>query len=83
MSTHEQKDWITGNPVFEVGEKIICTGSHGYALTAGKEYEVLEYDEKIEHYGIGFTWPAYVTVMGDDDKKAFCHARRFKHKPQS
>ena len=65
---------------FETGETVICTGPRGVPLTMGKEHEVLDFSpEYMEPDNPAcYTWPAYVTVIGDDGKKHTVHADRFK-----
>ncbi len=62
---------------FEVGQKVIATGSYGWLLTEGKTYEVVDY-APAWYMGSGFTWPAYVTVIGDSGKPVSGHAHRFR-----
>ena len=64
------------DPVFEVGNIVVCVAPYGYAFTRDKQYTVLKYEPR--YPDTNFTWPAYVTVTGDDGKEAICHARRFK-----
>ena len=68
--------------MFEKGEVVVCSGSRGYSLTTGKEYEVIKYDPPLPDSSSvsGFTWPAYVAVIGDNGKELYCHASRFKRK---
>ncbi len=61
---------------FEVGQKVIATGSYGWLLTQGKEYEVIKYEPEVRDPT--FTWPAYVTVIGDSGKPVSGHAHRFR-----
>lgn len=64
------------DPVFEVGDTVVCHADYGYPFTIGKQYTVLRYEPR--YPDLNFTWPAYVHVIGDDGKKTVCHARRFK-----
>lgn len=62
--------------VFEVGQCVIATCSYGYQLTKGKAYVVTKYEPPY-HDG-PFTWPAYVTVIGDFGKPVTGHTHRFR-----
>lgn len=62
--------------VFKVGQQVIATGGYNWLLTKGKQYEVVRYDDPVRHET--FTWPAYVTVIGDDGKPVSGHAHRFR-----
>lgn len=66
--------------MFAVGDKVIAVsnGSYNWLLTEGKEYTVVKYEPP--HRDPTFTWPAYVTVLGDHGKPVTGHAHRFKHK---
>ena len=64
------------DPVFEVGDVVVCVAPYRYAFTLGKQYTVLKYEP--QYPDTNYTWPAYVTVTGDNGKEAVCHARRFK-----
>lgn len=64
------------DPVFEVGDVVECVYADGYHFKIGKQYTVLKYEPR--YPDTNFTWPAYVTVTGDNGKEAICHARRFK-----
>lgn len=68
----------TTEPIFEPGQPVVATGSYGYAITEGKEYEVLEYTPR--NPTPTFTWPAYVTVKGDFGKPITGHTHRFRRK---
>lgn len=61
---------------FFVGQKVIATGSYNWLLTKGKEYRVTKFEP--ESYMVCFTWPAYVTVVGDNGKPVTGHVHRFK-----
>lgn len=64
---------------FEKNQQVVCVASHGYCLTTGKVYSVVEYMPPIPaDSSHGFTWPAYVTVVDDFGKEATGHAYRFK-----
>lgn len=72
---------FTFEPVFEKDEVVICVGSRGYFnLTTGAEYKIIRYEPEEPVEGIGFTWPAYVVVLGDDGRYVHCHANRFVKK---
>lgn len=62
--------------VFEVGQEVIATGGYNWLLTEGKKYVVTKYEPKV--YGPTFTWPAYVTVIGDSGKPVTGHTHRFR-----
>mgnify|MGYP000879960009 CR=1 FL=1 len=62
--------------VFKIGEKVIATGSYNRHLTTGKEYTVTNYEP--EYPDDHFTWPAYVTVIGDFGKPVTGHTYRFR-----
>ena len=64
------------NPVFEVGQLVVATGSYNWLLTEGKQYVVIKYEP--EQYDPTFTWPAYVTVIGDSGKPVTGHTHRFR-----
>lgn len=61
---------------FSIGQKVIATGSYNWLLTKGKEYIVTKFEP--ESYTDIFTWPDYVTVIGDNGKPVTGHAHRFK-----
>ena len=63
-------------PVFQVDQKITPLYTNGYAITMGKEYQVVMYEPQF--YDGTFTWPAYVHFVDDLGKKCIAHARRFK-----
>lgn len=61
------------------GDKIKCKRNDGYpTLTVGKTYTVKQYDPPSPEPGIGFTWPAYVTLEGDTGREVTAHASRFE-----
>jgi len=61
---------------FHPGQEVVATGSYDYQLTAGKHYTVIKYEPPFpEHH---FTWPAYVTVIGDQGKPVVGHTYRFR-----
>lgn len=62
--------------IFEIGEEVIGTGSYMHQITKGKHYRVTDYQPK--QYTETFTWPTYVTVIGDLGKPVTAHTHRFK-----
>ena len=65
-------------PVFEVGQVVVATGNYSWLLTEGKQYTVTKYEPECPDHAIGFTWPAYVTVIGDSGKPVTGHTYRFR-----
>lgn len=65
-------------PVFEVGQVVEATCSYDWLLTKGKQYTVTHYQPSCPDLHIGFTWPAYVTVIGDSGKPVTGHTYRFR-----
>lgn len=63
---------------FVVGQTVIATRSYGHSLTEGKTYVVTKFEP--EFRDTNFTWPAYVTVIGDFGKPVTGHSYRFKIK---
>lgn len=63
------------DPVFEPGEVVIAAMNYGHNVTMGKEYTVTTYCPRSPEST--FTWPAYVTVTGDNGKPATAHTYRF------
>lgn len=70
--------WVNpfADPVFEVGNVVVCRNPRGYLLTEGRQYVVEEYTPTDPAFT--YTWPAYVVVKDDRGKGAYCHADRFK-----
>ena len=66
---------MTKEPIFKAGEVVVATGSYNWRLTEGKEYTVIKYEA--EFTDTTFTWPAYVTVIGDSGKPVTGHTHRF------
>lgn len=68
--------YLWTNPVFKKGDTVACLYNYAYEnqLTRGKAYKVLDYIPR--EVTPGFTFPAYVAVMGDNGKKTECHATR-------
>jgi hypothetical protein len=62
--------------VFELGQVVVAVGSYCHSLTEGKEYTVVEYTAPV--VSPTFTWPAYVTVVGDLGERVTAHTYRFK-----
>jgi len=62
--------------IFSVGERVIACGHYGWHLTPGAEYTVIKYEPEYPDHN--FTWPAYVTVIGDHGKPVVAHTYRFK-----
>lgn len=62
--------------VFEVGQTVVATGSYNWLLTEGKKYVVTKYEEECRTEN--FTWPAYVTVIGDSGEPVVGHTYRFR-----
>jgi hypothetical protein len=72
-------------PVFTVGQAVVCRVARNYRdyLSAGKTYTVSAYGPRIRDLdSYGFTWPAYVEVIGDTGTRVWCHAARFEAAPQ-
>jgi hypothetical protein len=61
---------------FRVGQVVVATSNYGGLLTEGKQYVVIKYEDKF--YDTNFTWPAYVTVIGDLGKPVTGHTYRFR-----
>lgn len=59
------------------GDVVVCACPRGYALTEGKQYEVLKVVPPI-HMEIGFTFPSYVVVRDDLGRAVECHHHRFR-----
>lgn len=68
----------TQEPVFEIGQVVVATGSYNWLLTEGKQYTVVKYEPRSTTETENFTWPAYVSVIGDSGKKVVGHAHRFR-----
>ena len=66
--------------IFEIGETVVATGNYMHQITEGNEYIVIGYQHPFREEDGSFTWPAYVTVIGDFGKKVIGHTYRFKHK---
>lgn len=64
------------NTIFNVGDIVIATSSYNWLLTEGKQYVVTKYEPEFRDET--FTWPAYVTVIGDSGKPVTGHTYRFK-----
>lgn len=62
--------------VFVVDQVVVATGSYNWLLTEGKQYKVVKYEPECRDPT--FTWPAYVTVIGDSGKPVTGHTHRFR-----
>lgn len=63
------------------GDKVKCLRTDGYYnLTLGQTYTVNKYEDPSPEPN-GFTFPAYVSVNGDNGKETWCHASRFEVVP--
>lgn len=61
----------------EIGSRVRCIDSDGYpSLTKGKVYEVIDFQPSLR-YDNGFTFPAYVAVVGDSGFRVSAHPYRF------
>lgn len=67
-------------PVFKLGQRVQATGPYMWSLTEGREYIVLAYEDPV--VTPTFTFPAYVTVMGDLGKLVTGHTYRFRAIPE-
>lgn len=67
---------MSGDPIFTIGQAVIATGSYMHQLTEGKQYMVTGYEPELR--GPTFTWPVYVTVIGDFGTPVTGHAHRFR-----
>lgn len=65
--------------VFTVGQRVQATCSYMYSLTEGKEYTVVGYADRL--VTPTFTFPPYVTVIGDHGKPVTGHTNRFRAIP--
>ena len=65
-------------PVFVVGDVVIATGTYMHQITEGMEYIVTDYQP--QDYTPTFTWPAYVTVIGNFGTPVTGHTHRFTKK---
>ena len=61
---------------FKVGQIVEAIGSYMWQLTEGKKYTVTVYQPEVRDPT--FTWPAYVTVIGDSGKPVTGHTHRFR-----
>lgn len=61
---------------FKPGDIVVCVASRSYMLTTGKQYTVVWYEPECSVPT--YTWPAYVTVIGDEGKATTGRAYRFK-----
>jgi hypothetical protein len=65
-------------PVFAVGQTVKATGPYSHQITEGKLYKVIDYAPACTDRSCGFTWPPYVTVIGDFGRPVTGHTYRFK-----
>jgi len=63
---------------FKAGDVVIATCDYMHQITEGKEYTVIKYEPK--EYTPTFTWPAYVTVIGNFGNPVTGHTHRFQLK---
>lgn len=66
------------DPIFQPGDKVVARATRGYALSEGRTYTVKDYAPRHDVREIGFTWPAYVTVVDDWGRVVTAHAHRFQ-----
>ena len=59
------------DPVFIEGQMITPVYTNGYALTMGKEYQVVMYESQCAD--VNYTWPAYVHFVDDLVFRNFVH----------
>ena len=69
---------ILSDTTFTPGDVVIATMNYGHNVTKDKEYTVTDFAP--EAVNGAFTWPAYVTVLGDDSRPATAHTYRFRKK---
>ena len=67
---------ITDFEEVQVGQVVIAQGRPYPGLTEGKQYTVLRHAPR--DVGPTFTWPAYITVMGDQGRPVTAHCHRFR-----
>ena len=67
---------MSKKPLFEVGQTVVATSGYNWLLTEGKKYVVTAYQPEVRDPT--FTWPVYVTVIGDSGKPVTGHAHRFR-----
>lgn len=70
---------MSADPVFAVGQRVVAAGRPYPGLTEGKEYVVTKYEDRA--HTPSFTWPAYVTVIGDFGLPVTGHTYRFRRLP--
>ena len=63
-------------PKFEVGQVVGSTCGYCGLLTKGARYVVTKFEPAVAD--LDFTWPAYVTVIGDFGKPVTGHTYRFR-----
>jgi hypothetical protein len=67
---------ITDFDEVRVGQVVIAHGRSYPGLTEGKEYTVVGYQPR--DVGPSFTFPPYITVMGDHGSRVTAHCHRFR-----
>lgn len=70
------KTAMPSEPEFEVGQIVEATGSYNWRLTRGKRYIVIGVEPEL--VTPTFTFPVYVTVIGDSGQPVTGHAYRFR-----
>lgn len=65
---------------FNVGQTVISVCGYNWLLTKGKEYTVIKVEPECRSDNGSFTWPEYVTVIGDFGEPVTGHTYRFKAK---
>lgn len=61
---------------FQPGQVVVATGSYAHQIIEGKRYTVIGSTPRL--VTPTFTWPEYVTVMGDFGKQVEGHTWRFR-----
>jgi hypothetical protein len=62
--------------VFEIGQTVVAACDYAHQVVEGRRYRVVGYQPKCPTPN--FTWPAYVTVIGDNGGKVTAHTHRFR-----
>jgi hypothetical protein len=63
------------------GQRVVCISSGGcwWVLTEGATYTVVNYEPPYtDKEARNYTWPAYLTVVGNEGKHVTAHAHRFR-----
>lgn len=63
---------------FVVGQTVEATCGYAHQITQGKRYVVTGVSEEYYEASAAFTWPEYVTVVGDFGEPVTGHTYRFK-----